>query len=519
MTLSLTWTQRLKGVPTDMRGCIKDFFDNVLPGLTNWSPHGTAVKLGSTPGEQGGAGVRDSDGAEFCLFDFVSGDPTGGGATGPPGGDTISMCVGSLSTGSNQTSGIFCAGFNIGAAYFDLASKFLGANGTTAIFFSTSSRTGFFVRGETLNVDGGTYAAPILEVFHDGSLGGCIFIGNWTTGTPTTSQLSSLTLTGVTSGATATILTTSADRYPSFCWYRMGESNAYFLRSVTGSAPTGTITGSTSGLTGTFSTYTPTSQNRLVVTGANGRFLHNETITWSGGSAVVEHVPPNTELIGVGPSNSATVPIATEADASGYLIAEDADRLLLLFPNNSGGPTQYRIFAFGKWAESVRGGGAMDCVINASSSLFPINNVSFCMGLAIDSVDGFGLTMSDISNNPGSDANMGGGVVPCQAALPSSTLTAGSQQRVSYDYAQDQGSTFLLGGTMSKRPDRFLFRRNFPSGGKDRPEYTLYGFFTGPTPTAINQLLTNSDSSRYGLQISDNAAGLFIDFDDASITP
>lgn len=515
MTLNLTWTQRLKGSPTSFRNCLKDFFDNVLPALTFWSPHGSPVKLGTTPGQQGGTGVRDSDGMEFAIFNFLSGDPTGTGSAGNPGGD-VNHSYFSRSSQSTQASGMMGVGVNKGStAYFDAASKFMGANGITAITFNMATLSGFFRRGETLNVAGGTYQATILEVFHDSTEGGVIFVSNWTTGTPGANNITGASLAGATSGATATAWTTSNDRPSSYCWYRMKAQDTYYLTSLTGANPTGTITGGTTGFTSTFSTWTPASGGKLVVTAGQGRYLHGETLSWAGGSAIVEHVPFGAEMFSIGDN----VGFVNESDTSGYLVGEDADRLILLFPNESSGPTTYAILAFGKWGVDMRGFGEGDMCILAEGSAFPNEQSTHTWGIFVDPRDGQPCTISSDSNSIPSDIDAGGSIPPGTLMQPSRATAA--QIPVAYDYAQnaDANANFYLNVRKQRELDRFTFQRLAPTGGRNRPAFVLHGFYTGAVPSGVKQLFTNPDGSRYGLQIDNGTSGLFIDFTDGSIVP
>lgn len=363
--LNLTWSNHSAGAgPLKFGDLLEHFVNTGLPSLAGgWQVDPINVKFGSaSPGKQGCVIERISDNVQFALF-ATCGDED---ETVPGGPSSNNSSVGYGFSSWLATSGIMVAMNKRLSNLWTAKSDIIGTNGSNALkalAYELGSNTGYFRRGETLQV-AGTYEATIREVIPDLGL---ILIENWSSGNPTYNQIDNgASLSGLTSGATATV----HNRGPNPMTHLSAEPvGVYYLKNLSGAAPSGTITGGTTGYTATYSAYAANEGGKLTVTAGQGRWLLDETITWSGGSAEIAFWDWGFDQIasiafdGVANMNSTTtLKDADSADwsSSDYLIGYDTDRLVVLFPRGNSATDGYVVILLGKWAESLYGLGEID---------------------------------------------------------------------------------------------------------------------------------------------------------------
>ncbi len=477
MSLSLSWTKQAVGGSVGMAEVMTHFFGTALATLTNWEALPAPVNFGAS-NDQGGVIRRKTDNLHCALM------------IGKSGGDDIH---GHLFEYNKYAPASCTDNPNDGWVAIDTQeelstkAKCVDGNSMCNVFIAVGSNTGFFLRGETITIDG-TRTAPLVEYIHDL---GVLVLGDWLANAPTgTFDLSAKSVAGGTSGATATTATSGVNILSSTPHFKFGQQTEFFLEDVTGT-PTGTIAGATTGFTASFVSYVGAT-GKLTVTGGNGRYSMGEVITWSGGSAVIAYVEHMcTRLLchhdgsmdGVGSHD-------------GYLIGEDADRIILLIPNVS----HYVIIGFGKWAESVEGHGLFDCAIMEQTT-----NTSMYWGWCL----GAGGEPLMWNNHMGS-------LIPKWEpvflnAIPSTAPTSATRKR----YNNGAYVPPVLGG-QPKGNFKVLFY-NSEDSPVNRYVMTLHGFFLAPARSWKDLATFPDTTTRYGLHLG--TKGHVVDFTDGSITP
>lgn len=517
--LNLTWSNHnAGGGPLKFGDQLEHFINTALPGLgAGWRLDTINVKYGSSnPGKQGGVIERISDGAQFNLF-TISGDND---ETIPGGnGGTLASLVGHdganwIGNGSGVVLGINKRFGSPWTAKSDL----LGTNGSNAlkgICYEIGTNTGYFIRGETLRI-AGTYDATIREVIPDL---GMILIENWSSGNPTYGQIDSgASLSGLTSGASAT---SHATFNPGSTAYTSAEPvGVFYLKNVTGAAPTGTITGGTTGYTATYSAYAANEGGKLTVTSGTGRWMLGETVSWTGGSAEIafwdwgfdQTFYCNTDATG---TNLLRDSDSDDWSLSDYLIGYDTDRLVVLFPQGNAAAKQYAVFLFGKWCEDLYGLGEFDIAWygrgNVGSLLFDANT------------DTGGCGLYD-NGEPVHIGTAGAAATATRwAGWPITDIDGGALFNWNFTYTGGSFTPPLLSADGYSALSR-MFMGQWPLSALSArsPQFKILGFFYVPEDNTANfkDLLAHPGGDRVGLKIGGTGISrTYIEFTDGSIVP
>jgi len=211
-------------------------------------------------------------------------------------------------------------------------------------FGMTGVSGGPFQAGETLSIDGGTYTATVVS--HVVSRGVLFIEGFSPIPSSYNSAMRGLSLSGGTSGATATITTNFRDIFGH--WLLKASEEIYIegAASQPNSGDTLTFGGGHTALVDTVDAAT----GRIALNTCTGVVENGESVSWSGGSGTVAVAPLNWGRWTI-ESNNFTMGIEV-IDNEPIYYGEDPDRLLFLIPNES--PVErYNVFALGLWVTST----------------------------------------------------------------------------------------------------------------------------------------------------------------------
>jgi hypothetical protein len=350
--MALAWGSFSLSAGSKFSDAIKHFVETIVPSLTYWRILGGGAATASdmfNTGLGGGIIERVSDVKQFVLH-FNE--------TSMPAGERFASYKydwrDRFTTAVWQSTNQFAA-FMMPAGTVTTKTQFLGIKSPTALSVLTSGITsGPFVRGETITIDaaGQNITATLDEVVEGGAGSTSEYTILFISGLSAdiTAHLNSKTVTGGTSLASGT--TASATQPGN--WYHADPVNTYYIRGGDMPVATDVITGSTTGHTATVST-ADSATGKIVVTGGTGRFKLEETITWpTAKSSTIAYCPKGIDILGTRSAIASDVVIDTE----NVLYAEDADRLILLLPYSAN--SEYEMFGFGKWWDSLEGGGRLD---------------------------------------------------------------------------------------------------------------------------------------------------------------
>lgn len=211
-------------------------------------------------------------------------------------------------------------------------------------FGITGVSGGPFQAGENLSIDGGTYTATVVS--HVVSRGVLFIEGLSPIPNSYNSTMQGLSLSGGTSGATATITTNFRDVFGH--WLLNTSEEIYIEGAVSqpGSGDTLTFGGGHTAVVDTVDSAT----GRIMFTSCTGVIENGESVSWSGsggGSGTVALAPLNWGRWTIrADENEQTI------DDEPIYYGEDADRLLFLIPDNN--PIEHYLFcAFGLWLTST----------------------------------------------------------------------------------------------------------------------------------------------------------------------
>lgn len=497
MTLSLTWHKRDYNLSDTWAEVMDDLINTVFPTLlTHWEllPGVTFDAAVGGDGKAGAAFRRIDDGRHFMLWYRHN-------------TAVIDELFGAVLSGDVLDGGDLQAtsSYNFYAAVdtalgFSSKAAIIGVNAVGVVILNPATISGVFERGETITING-TYTAAVIEF---DPLTGYLWIGPWISPPPGTSTaalnstLSAKSVSGGTSGATATTITYSASsfnaRYPAAQGFKFAANNEYFLDTIIGGPPSGALTGATSGVTATVSAF-DANIAKLTVTGATARFRLGETITWAGGSAVITGLPYKCQRLGASLRETS----APALNGVPVLIGEDERRLVILLPQ----PIfeGYIAVLFGEWADSAEGNGMID--LAGFIRAWSINSNPLGMrAAAIDATTqpfAFGF-WEDVGHS-----------LPVFATILQAIQAPSTQQ--SYWYSDPQLDA------------RFTTPRNLRVLVSDPSSTNIFGrliatmpFFFWAPKAAWRSVFDPGGSQPYGLQLAEDY-GFCIDFDDNSIVP
>jgi len=342
--MALTCTERAITLGWELSDVYNDLFSSGINTLTNWEVgtdfgNGYGGIIQSTDGKREALIILEDAGTSYNLHGYSQ-----WGSSTPQ--NLINAVFSSLIYNRADRSSINLA-----------LNMFNGTSGTqkSIVMFNPSTLSGAFENGETITIatTGGDTTGTLV---HWDYVGGLMVLEDVTRsgGLPAVgSSWSTKAITGEDSGATAN--TATSNYMPTTGAHCLPPDHAYISIS-TGSAPTAgqTLTGGTTGASVIAGTGTPydTTSGKLTLATVKGNFLRGETVSWDGGTGVVDKMVPVWD-IGLSSLYSTLSKTTAVDDSSPILLFEDTDRLCILIPQTA---TTYIMILFGAWIADLYGG-------------------------------------------------------------------------------------------------------------------------------------------------------------------